>query len=316
MDQPRPALAPSVVSVVLPTFRRPAPLRRLLESIARQDPPGVEWEVVVVDNDVPPSAHAVVDAARSDFPVPLRLVAEEEPGSAHARNRGIAECRGSIIVLVDDDVVVEPAWLNELVRPILDDASDATAGRVLLERPRQLPRWFSYEGIGPYLTHYDLGDEALPLGADDYLVTASAAFRAEVLRSTGGFDPALGPTGSGHLVGDDVLIHRKLVALGARVLYVPTSVAEHELPPERLTRRYLLRRAHEQGRSDWILDRSKLEPMKLHGLRVALLWLGAELRARWREGLFRPAVRFHLATDLVRVIGSVRQMLAWRRPRG
>lgn len=308
-----PDVTSHAVSVVVPTYRRAASLRALLHSIARQDDPGVPWEVIVVDNEVPSSAASVVDAIRPTLPVEVRLVWEPTPGSAHARNRGIAEATGSIVVLVDDDVVAEPRWLAELVRPIIAGMSESTAGRVLLDRPARLPRWFGYEALGSYLTHFDLGPEPVSLGADDYLVTASAAFRADVLRATGGFDPELGPTGAGHLVGDDVLLHRKVVALGGRVLYVPSSVVVHELPSTRLNRRYLLRRAHEQGRSDWILERAVLQPMRLGGLRVSLLWFSAELRRRWHEGLWRPSVRFHLTTDLVRVAGNVRQMIAWKR---
>ena len=73
------------VTVVVPTFRRPAGLAAALAGLAGQVDPGVPWDVLVVDND-PPGA-SVPDR----FPVPLRLVPEPTPGSAHARNRGIAE---------------------------------------------------------------------------------------------------------------------------------------------------------------------------------------------------------------------------------
>jgi GT2 family glycosyltransferase len=314
-----PATSTVDVSVVLPTYRRPDSLRRLLASIAAQEDPGLSWEVIVVDNESPPTADDVVESVRPDFRAPLRCVWEATAGSAHARNRGIAEAQGAITVLVDDDVVVDPAWLRELVAPIAAGDCEGTGGRVLLEHPARLPGWFDHEGLRGYLTHYDLGDEVVELGPQDYLVTASAAFRTDLLRATGGFDAALGPTGAGHLVGDDALVHRRVLAAGGRVRYVPSAIAVHELPPARLSPRYLLRRAHDQGRSDWILNRAALEPMRGHGLRVALLELRDEARARRHEGLRRPGVAFHLVTDLVRFAGNLRQIVAWeleRRGRG
>lgn len=298
---------------MVPTYRRPDALQRLLSSLAEQELPGVPWEILVVDNDVAASARTTVETAEPGLPVVVRYLQEPVPGSASARNRGIAEARGTVIALVDDDVVVAPGWLRELVGPIRSGAADATGGRVVLERPRQSPRWFDYERLGPYLTSFDLGDEPRPLGLEDYLVSASAAFRTELLRAVGGFDLELGPTGGGHLVCDDIRVHRKVVHAGGSVAYVPTSTVTHELPDHRLTRRFLLARSYQQGRSDWILDRDVLEPMRFHGLRVALLWFRDELRRRRIDGLTRGAVRFHLLTDVVRVAGNVREMLRWSR---
>jgi hypothetical protein len=93
--------------------------------------------------------------------------------------------------------------------------------------------------------------------------------------------------------------------------YVPSAVVTHELTPDRLSRRYLLRRSYAQGRSDWILDRELYEAGRFHGARVALSWLGSEAGRRWREGLSRPAVAFHALTDLTRTAGAVREMVAW-----
>lgn len=313
VDQPIGPDGPPRVSVVLPTFRRPDALARLLTTLVGQALPGQTWELVIVDNDPAASARDLVAATTAPAGTTVRYVNETTPGSASARNRGIAEALGEVVVLVDDDVVVEDRWLTELVGPILTGEADATAGRVILERPDHVPRWFDYDRLGPYLTHYDLGDAVRWLGPTDQIVSASAAFRTDLLRDVGGFDLELGPSGGGHLVCDDIRVHRKVVAAGGRVRYVPTSLAVHELPPARLTRRFLLSRCFQQGRSDWILDREVLEPMRGNGLRVSLLWLGAELRRRWSEGLWRRSVRFHLLTDLVRVAGNVREMLRWGR---
>jgi hypothetical protein len=46
---------------------------------------------------------------------------------------------------------------------------------------------------------------------------------------------------------------------------------------------------------------------------VAASWLRTELRRRTGEGLQRPEVRFHLATDVARAAGAVRQGLSWIR---
>jgi glycosyltransferase involved in cell wall biosynthesis len=298
------------VSVVMPTYRRPVALAGALRGLAAQHDPCLRWDVVVVDNDPDGDAGATVDRMRPELPVTLRLVHERRPGSAHARNRGIGEATGDIIAFLDDDVLPDPAWLVELVEPIIAGRCDGTGGRVVLDPVVARPSWFDELALGGYLARFDLGPVECPIGADGFVLTANAAFRAVRLRDTGGFDVRLGPRGRNPLVCDDNLLTRKFMANGGKVRYVPTAIVTHELAPERLSRRYLLRRSYAQGRSDWILDDDLYRARRWHGARPALTWLGAELITRAREGPLDPAVAFHAATDLARTAGAVREMLA------
>jgi glycosyltransferase involved in cell wall biosynthesis len=297
------------VTVILPTYRRPDSLRRALAGLSAQTDPGVPWELVVIDNDDGGGAEAVLRAGASGLPS-WRYVREERRGSAHARNRGIAEARGEIVAMTDDDCVPEREWLGRITAPILAGRCDATGGKVVLDPSVARPRWFDEEGIGGYLASWDPAAEERDLSADEFFITANAACRTEILRRSGGFDPALGPRGKTPLVADDNLLSRRIHAVGARIRHVPEAVVVHELVPERLNRRYLLRRAYAQGRSDWILDRDTLSQRRFGGARTATSWLGSELRARFKEGIFRPAVAFHAACDIARITGALRQAVA------
>ena len=136
-------------TVVIPTFRRLDGLDRLLSSLVSMDDPGVPWDVLVVDNDDAPGAESVVERWRSRLAV--RHVRETARGSAHARNRGIADATGDLIVFVDDDVVPADGWLGALLAPILAGRCDATDGTVVLDPSVARPVWFDEEGLGAYL---------------------------------------------------------------------------------------------------------------------------------------------------------------------
>jgi hypothetical protein len=97
-----------LVSVVLPTRNRADLVERAIESVRRQS--YANWEVLVVD-----------DASTDDTWVRLQKLAENDPrirafrfdaqsGSSHARNRGLAEARGDVIVYLDDDNRFDPDW--------------------------------------------------------------------------------------------------------------------------------------------------------------------------------------------------------------
>ncbi|MCU1450964.1 MAG: putative glycosyltransferase, partial [Acidimicrobiales bacterium] len=143
-------------TVVVPTFRRPAPLRRALESLAGQGAL-VRWDLVVVDNDDPPGAASVFDACVGSLGVPARLVREQRRGASHARNRGISEVRAPITVFLDDDVVPQPGWLDHLVAPLLAERADAVAGRVVLDPDALRPPRFSASWHDPPVGAYDRG---------------------------------------------------------------------------------------------------------------------------------------------------------------
>ena len=292
------------VTVAVPTARRPTSLARLLEALPRAvaGVPGVE--LLVVDNDAGGSAQQVVGSR-------ARYLVEPRPGSAFARNRALAEVTTERVAFLDDDVVPQPGWLAAL----LQVPGVAAGGKVLLDPAVARPRWFDEQGIGGYVTAFDLGGEARPLDDGDYVVTASAVFDVAALRAVGGFDPELGPRPGSQLVADDVHVVRELRRTGGEVWWQPAAVVVHDLPRERLRPRWLLRRAYLQGRSDWLLDEQVLRERALGGARVALSWLATETRRRAAEGLLRPATAFHLATDVSRTMGAVSQGLRWRRDR-
>jgi GT2 family glycosyltransferase len=293
------------ITIVVPTYRRPAALARLLAGLARQAaaPP---YQLVVVDND--PRPHA-----EPELPAGAVLVREPAPGAAAARNRGVAETTTPLLAMLDDDVVPEAGWLRALAEPVLEGRADLVGGRVVLDPDAPRPRWLA-PAIEGYLTALDLGEAERALQPDESLLTANLLTRTALLREVGGFDTGLGPRPGAQIVADDVQLVRALRGAGARAVYAPGAVVVHELPAERLQRRWLLRRAYLQGRSDWRVDRSSLTGRRAGGARVAASWWWEQSKARWREGLLDPAVAFHAGCDTVRTAGALVEAASWRSP--
>ena len=302
------------MTVVVPTADRPAGRARLFAALAQQRVLS-NWDVLLVDNSTEGALVHEASHLASLATVPVRVVREPRRGASHARNRAIAEVVRPITVFVDDDVVPYPDWLAHLVQPVQSGRFDGVGGRVLVDPSRPLPGWFFDRAI-EYLAHYDRGSATRPLESTEFLLTASAAFRTDVLRACGGFDPALGPRPGAHLTNDDVLLSRRLRRAGGRLGYVGSAVVVHELPAERLRLRWLLQRFYCQGRSDWLLERVDAARPATAGVLGVLRALRDELRAAPRRGLWRASVVVRLCAEAVYALGFGREMVAHllRRP--
>jgi len=102
---------PARVSVVICTKDRPQELAECLGSLRRQT--RLPEEVIVVDAGTR-SAAALAAAALGEA-VPLRVVASA-PGLPRQRNLGAACATGDLVVFLDDDVLLEPGYLEAIVR--------------------------------------------------------------------------------------------------------------------------------------------------------------------------------------------------------
>lgn len=156
--------------VVVPTFRRPAMLADTLASLAGQRATG--FAVVVVENDA--AAREGLAVARQWFAGgALSGIAVLEPaqGNVHAINAGFAEALATFpaaehILMIDDDEIASPGWLEEMVAAAEREDVDLVGGPVVPrfrdEAPPALARhpvfWPSHDRTGPVPMIYGTGN--------------------------------------------------------------------------------------------------------------------------------------------------------------
>jgi glycosyltransferase involved in cell wall biosynthesis len=228
VQRPAPRLDPSVgVSVLMATRDRPEPLRRSLEALISASPRPLQ--VVLVDNSDDPTTTRRVVAGLPG----VQVVHEPWPGLSPARNAGIPFLTGDVVVLVDDDVVITPPWLEEVLAPFVDPSVGLVAGNVLPANVELLdPQVFEdYGGLGrgPHRRTYDqdwLWSSRRPAPTWAIGATANAAVRRDVLAGLGPFDEALGP-GRPSGVGEDTEYFYRVLRAGWNVVYQPTAVVLH-----------------------------------------------------------------------------------------
>lgn len=207
-----------IVSVVLATRNRASKLERLFDSLAALETgPTWSWEAVVVDNGSTDNTPDVLAVAGRRLT--LTALTRARPGKAAALNVALSRSRGSILAFTDDDCVVPPNWLSQIVAAFEGDPSlGGLGGRVELYDPADLPT-ATRTGREPW-------DLRSPEQLYDFAIGCNMAFRREVIQRLKGFDPRLGP-GSLLPSDDDIdLIYRALRA-GYRIRYLPQVLIYH-----------------------------------------------------------------------------------------
>ena len=102
-----------LISIVVPTYARPERLRECLAALVRQTMPADTFEIVVVDDGSPQPIAPAADTTPAG--PTIRIIRQPNAGPSAARNRGVAEARGELIALTDDDCLPMPDWLESLV---------------------------------------------------------------------------------------------------------------------------------------------------------------------------------------------------------
>jgi len=207
-------------SVVIPTYRRTETLFPVLDALAAQsDPP--EFEVLVVDDGSGDDTLPRLESYRP--PYPFRFFSQANAGPASARNRGVREARGAIVLFLGDDTVPEPPLLSIHGRTHAERRAYPVAVLGYTTWPRGLRVSPFLHHINEYGLQFGYGlirdSEAVPF---NFFYTSNVSLPRELLLEVGLFD-----TSFPHAAWEDIEVAYRLMQRGMRMLYRASAVARH-----------------------------------------------------------------------------------------
>lgn len=249
------------VTVILCTYNRCRSLQTTLDSVsASQMPDSVDWNVLVVDNNSNDDTRAVVHEYMRKLPGRFHYLFEARQGKSYALNSGIREARGEILAFLDDDVTVEPTWLQNLTAPVQSGEWIGAGGRIRSTDSAALPEWLALEGAcglgGVLCGLFDGGD--VPCELDRAPNGSNMAFHRRVFEKYDCFRTDMGPSPDGKIPrpNEDTEFGRRIMAAGERLRYEPGAIIYHPVLQERLRKDYFLSWWFDYGRAV-ILERGR-----------------------------------------------------------
>lgn len=229
------------LTVLIATYNRCSDLRELLRSVLEQQTAGrFGFEVVVVNNNSSDATEATVGELAQESGGRLRHRFERRQGKSFALNTGLEVARGTYGVIVDDDQLMPPGYLADLMEAFRSNPDVAfIGGKVLPVWEEEPPGWLTKKHWSP-LGMLDHGDEPFYVDESRRVCLLTFAFRMEVVRALGGFRTELGVTGN--VVGstEDADLVERLWRGGRRGLYLPSLVLRHSAPARRMSQEYHL----------------------------------------------------------------------------
>ena len=241
-----------MLTAIICTYNRAKYIGNLLESIAANDLPKTEYEILLVDNNCTDNTREICKAfAEAHKDVNFRYTLEPEQGLSAARNRGIQEAKGDILVYIDDDALVDPHYLRDYAEWFsFHPETMACGGPIEPLYESSEPDWMTPYTKALLTAWMNYGDKPREYPKGRFPGGGNAAYRRSIFDQIGFFNTALGRKGGNLMGAEEKDIFDKMRAQGMQILYLPTPVLHHIIPPSKLESDYFNRLTTQIGKSE------------------------------------------------------------------
>ncbi|HET6908288.1 MAG TPA: glycosyltransferase [Mycobacteriales bacterium] len=261
------------VSVIIPTYRRPALLAQCLTSLAGQDAAAGSFEAVVVDDGSGDETPQVLQQHEQRLSLSWCSQASNR-GPAAARNKAVALARGDLLLFIDDDVVASPSLVTTHLR--LHESTTDTEG--VLGYVDWLPsldvtpfmRWLDTTTF--QFAYHELTPGRLPHPADAFY-TCNLSMRRRIFEDVGGFDERFP-----YPAYEDTELACRLAEKGFTLEYRPEALGWHA---RAITLREFERRMSRVAESAVLWQQHEPD------LTISVEGLAGAARPWWRHALLR-----------------------------
>jgi glycosyltransferase involved in cell wall biosynthesis len=207
------------VSVIVPVKNGAAHIGELLDSLMQVEYEKDKLEIIVVDGNSTDKTREIV----SEYPVKLLL--EERPGLNAARNTGIKNSNGEIIVFTDADCIIPEDWIKKIVENFQDQQVGCVGGNVIGYYDSFLSR-YSDESLIPVMRIFRKREVLTSVKPPQkYPAGCNMALRKDALEKAELFDE-----GIKYGFDEDELVER-ICKIGYNMVLDPNVVVKHKHRP-------------------------------------------------------------------------------------
>lgn len=302
------------LSVIICTRNRCKTLAVALSSLdASVVPDGINWEVLVVDNNSSDETRAICERFITKTPGRFRYLFEAKQGKTNALNAGIDQTQSELLALTDDDVTVDPHWVAAIYDAFQRFDCAAIGGRIVPIWNCKKPSWVSLDGPFHHpgfsgIVHFDKGDRPCVLSKTT-VVGANMALRKSIVEKYGPYRNDLNRIND-LLGGEDTEYCRRLLQAGERIIYLPQAIIYHPVEKYRTTRKYIQSFTFHSGRWTVRVGGIPEGTKRCFGVPRYLLPIALKHCAKWMASVGTQR-RFFNKLELCHTLGQMVEGKRW-----
>lgn len=227
------------------TWNRSKSLSAMLASLRQlKIPMGIDWEVLIVNNNCTDHTDEVVEQFADSLPI--RLLHESRQGLSNARNCAVAAAKGDYILWTDDDAIVDPNWLAAYVNAVRTWPNAALfGGPIKLKLEGTPPPWFAEmlcdESFAFVYAHRDPSKIPMKLNSTQSTLIPYGPNLCIRMREQQKlrYKPYLGRYKNQQIRGEEFDLVTAMLDLGAEGWWVPDAIVHHVVTQDLQTEMHL-----------------------------------------------------------------------------
>lgn len=203
------------VSIVIPTKGRHVSMLKAVNSLLLHVPEDVNFEIIIIEETDRPQT---ITKGR----VKYVSIPERGLGFGYVRNLALKKAKGSIIIFIDDDVIISEKWFEKLIEPFQDEKTGAVGGAILPDMSdiNVVGKCISFLGFpaGGLKRYLETNGQSCET---ELISTGNCAFRSDLAKEVGGFDKLL------RWGGEDQEFFSRMSSR-SKTIFVPQAIVFHK----------------------------------------------------------------------------------------
>lgn len=218
---------------------------KCIDSIIDQNYTDKEILLVMDKNDI------LYDMYLNSLPKSVNMLVNTNPGLSNARNLGVKNASGDIIVFIDDDAFADKNYITNLIKNYEDENVVGVAGKILPQSKPNYPEelyWiggFTYKGYPEDRREVRNGHGC------------NMSFRREIFDRVGLFNTTLGRIGKNLITDEETEFSIRILnsCPNLKIIYDPSIIVYHKVYDYRQTFKYIMKRAYREGTSKALVEK-------------------------------------------------------------
>jgi len=309
------------ISLIVPTYNRADYLKFSLPTFVHQSLDKSLYEILVIDNNSTDKTKEITFEILGNSKRNWKYIFEGNQGLHYARNRGIVEAKGEIIIFGDDDIEADYQWLESIYSEFKNnERAGVVGGKILPKWSSEPPEWiydYGTKKIHGVFAYLDLGEERRAI-YNCFIFGCNFAIRKNIAIQIGGSPPDTFPGKLKYLSGrGECGMIESTMKLNYDIIYIPEASVLHNADSSRTTLKYFVDRyerwAIEEAYAVYRKNSSKIKAstilMKSALMKLISVFIAALKQATSRNKLYKINPTYFRIIQIKSGLMTIRQVL-------